>query len=404
MRSTEKRDPLATGNTTQPLPSRMEEEPSAPPLLPPSYDDVLSSIHEDAGVGGSTRHVSPADNRSSSLPPPQQSSPAASAADPRQDNVGPFGDSKPAAARAVPELTAPLSPSLSGVAQASNESAPLMSLYESHLSAAIHMPRSGSGDPSELSSRDFFASLEYKRSSKGYSSSDPWLNSNSQALLRFITECNERPRVSVEVEGSHTENRIVESSRSENGQTRCETHTHQEKVVDFKFSLELTPYIHDKGSLYTARGPTGEPYDISQLLDDYVKADNFLKEIRVQKKVIWDYDQTRREVADFIKSTGYPHTVSVSFPMEHDRISIKSHNAVARIWRHPVTSFLCFVTCACVVGWPVQYFAAKRWRNKLMSDFVVLASPRDFVERNEDFIRNQVSWSIRPRLFPTISC
>ncbi|KAJ2907515.1 hypothetical protein GGI21_003808 [Coemansia aciculifera] len=87
--------------------------------------------------------------------------------------------------------------------------------------------------------------------------------------------------------------------------------------------------------------------------------------------------------------------------MEHDRISVKSHNSAAKVWRHPVPSFLCVITCACLVGWPMQYFATKRWKNKLMSDFVVLASPRDFVDRNSSFIRNQVSWSAVSRLFNT---
>ncbi|KAJ2739400.1 hypothetical protein GGI20_006113 [Coemansia sp. BCRC 34301] len=382
------------------------EEPSAPPLLPPSYEDVLSSIHSDVNASGSTQRGanhwqggsgSATANRplsSSSAPhmmtPPPQPTGGAS--------IGPFGDHKSPPAI----LTPAASPGGAGAGLIAGESEPLMAVYATNPPASSRfVPGRGSGDPGELSSRDFFASLEYKRSSKGYSSADPWLNTNSRALQRFIVESNERPRVSVEVVGSHTESRTVESTRTENGQTRCETHTHQESIVDFKFSLELTPYVHDKGSLYTARGPSGEPYDMSAILEDYVRADNFLKEIRVQKKVIWDYELVRREIAEFIKTTGYPHTVTVSFPMEHDCISVKSHNAAAKIWRHPISSLLCFITCACIVGWPMQYYATKPWRNKLMSDFVVLASPRDFVDRNSAFIRNQVSWSARPRLFTT---
>ncbi|KAJ2641922.1 hypothetical protein GGF44_001907 [Coemansia sp. RSA 1694] len=427
MRSIDKQGPSSGGEDTgrrsnevlPPQPpaasSSAMEEPSAPPLMPPSYDDVLSSIHSDASAGGSNQRGANhwqgrgsvnADRPLSSSSAPHMMTPPHSGPYPAggagtgssQDaGVGPFGDHK-----LPPSALAPTSPGHAGAGQTVGESEPLMTVYVTNPPAGSNfVPGRGSGDPSELSSRDFFASLEYKRSSKGYSSADPWLNTDSRALLRFITESNERPRVSVEVVGSHTESRTVESTRTENGQTRCETNTHQESVVDFKFSLELTPYVHDKGSLYTARGPSGEPYDITTILDDYVRADSFLKEIRVQKKVIWDYELVRREIADFIRTTGYPHTVTVSFPMEHDRISVKSHNAAAKIWRHPISSLLCLLTCACIVGWPMQYYATKRWRNKLMSDFVVLASPRDFVDRNSSFIRNQVSWSARPRLFTT---
>ncbi|KAJ2606249.1 hypothetical protein H4R99_000457 [Coemansia sp. RSA 1722] len=274
------------------------------------------------------------------------------------------------------------------------ESAPLISTDNNH--------RQNARDANTLSSQEFFAQLQYKRTAKGYSSSDAWLNTSTEALRRFINECNnDKPRVSIEVIGSHTYQKPVETFRTdENGRQQRYTTTQTEYVTDFKFVLELTPDIYDKGSLYTARANDGQPYDLDKVLEDYVKADNFLKEIQVQKKVIWDYDLVRREITAFIRNTGYPHTVKVSFPMENEKITVRSHNQMAQVWRHPVTSFLCFVTCLCVVGWPVRYLAARRWKNKIMSDFVVLASPKDFVDRNSTFIRNQVSWSYLPQFMP----
>ncbi|KAI8323518.1 hypothetical protein GQ54DRAFT_258090 [Martensiomyces pterosporus] len=367
-------------------------EPSAPPLPPPSYDDVMSGVPDDfiAGDLNNTSANTESANEGGGASSSTSTSPTASNLHRRQQpsasgqgSTGPFSDSK-----------SPYAPSSVGEPSVYSESEPLIPNPQ-YGQAAVPPLSGGHGSPDGLSSREFFASLEYKRSSKGYSSSDVWLNTNAQALLRFLMECNERPRVSVEVEG-----KLVERTYTENGQTRHETHTRQDRVVDFKFSLELTPYIHEKGNLYTARGPNGQPYDIDKILAGYVRTENVLKEIRVQKKVIWDYDLVRREIVNFVKNTGYPHSVSVSFPMENDRIVVKSHNGVAKVWRHPVTSFLCFITCACIIGWPLQYFATKRWRNKVHSDFVVVASPRDFVARNAEFIRNQVSWSTRPYPFP----
>ncbi|KAJ1821592.1 hypothetical protein LPJ56_001130 [Coemansia sp. RSA 2599] len=318
-------------------------EPSAPQQPPPSYDDVVFSDHsasDQLGASGTNGAVMP-----------------------------------------HPEAT---------------ESEPLITDQEQPQQQ--QQQREARPDASSISSHDFFARLKYKHSSKGCSSSDAWLNTDVKALRRFIVECNsEKPRVSIEVVGSHTKEKIVESFTTDaNGQRQRHTNTCRETVTDFKFVMELTPYIHDKGSLYTARAPNGEPLDVDGILEDYVRADNFLKEIVVQKKVIWDYDLARREIITFIRNTGYPHNVEVRFPMENDRVAVRSHNTAAQVWRHPVTSFLCFITCLCVVGWPMRYLAAKKWRDKVMSDFVVLASPRDFVERNSLFIRNQVSWSFWP--------
>ncbi|KAJ1838966.1 hypothetical protein LPJ70_005246, partial [Coemansia sp. RSA 2708] len=307
--------------------------PSAPPL-PPSYDDVISGLQDEAGEGSTS-----ASNRRENV-----------------EQAGPFGNR-------VPKPSAP---------QQSGESQPLISSY---LPPDPYAAR----DADALSSRDFFGSLEYKRTSKGYSSSDRWLNSDARALLRFLNECNERPRVTIEVVGSHDENRVTDSVRTENGQVRRDTQTRRETVVDFKFTMELTPFIHEKGSLYAARSPvTNQPMDIRDIVQSYVDSDNALKEIRVAKKAIWDYDAVRREIARVVQEAGYPHNVLVTFPMAQDCIKVKSNAMVSRVWRHPITSFLCCISCACLVGWPIERAATSKWRNMIASDFVVMLSPQDY--------------------------
>ncbi|KAJ2162086.1 hypothetical protein GGF46_000961 [Coemansia sp. RSA 552] len=313
-------------------------EPSAPPL-PPSYDDVMSSVHSELATDPGTL--------SSDV----------------REGMGPFGTNKP-----------------SNHVEAS-EHQPLMSV-----AAAPQQPATAERSADTLTSRDFFASLEYKRSSRGYSSSDPWLNSDARALQRFLVEGNERPRVSVEVEGTHSEERTVGERREEDGRVR--TDTRRESVVDFRFSLELTPFVHERGTLHARDEP------IEQVLEDYVKADSVLKEITVQKKVLWDYDLVRQLIVEAVKETGYPHTISVRFPIEGDRIAVRSSTLVGRVWRHPVTNFLCFVSCACAIGWPLRYLAAQRWRNKVTSSFVVVSSPADYVARHRDSIRDQVTWTM----------
>ncbi|KAJ1942315.1 hypothetical protein EC988_006525 [Linderina pennispora] len=139
---------------------------SAPPLPPPSYDDVMSDI----ASGSSTAAAGP----STSAAPRRRNSTG-------KGGAGPFSDN-----------SVPPSP---GSSPPLEESQPLI---HPQSSAA---PNRHPHNPAELSSREFFASLEYKRSSKGYSSSDQWLNTDVMALHRFLSESNERPRVSVEVVG-----------------------------------------------------------------------------------------------------------------------------------------------------------------------------------------------------------
>ncbi|KAI7826338.1 hypothetical protein BX661DRAFT_225058 [Kickxella alabastrina] len=51
---------------------------------------------------------------------------------------------------------------------------------------------------------------------------------------------------------------------------------------------------------------------------------------------------------------------------------------------------MCFFVCICLIGFLVEYFAAKRWRNKLKSDFVISTSPKDFADHSSALIFNEL--------------
>ncbi|KAI7826339.1 hypothetical protein BX661DRAFT_198935 [Kickxella alabastrina] len=147
-----------------------------------------------------------------------------------------------------------------------------------------------------LSRREFLSSLEYEKRCDGSYSSDPWINTDP-------------------IQGSYAR------------------------------------FKDEKGTLHGARKKNRyiEKYDIHELLYDYTVAENFLKELRVDKKVIWDYDLVKRELRALIKSTGYPNNITIEFPLENDRIVVRSHRTMAKVWRHPVT-MLCASSPALV--WP----------------------------------------------------
>ncbi|KAJ2080601.1 hypothetical protein H4R24_002964 [Coemansia sp. RSA 988] len=362
----------APETSAQSLPTARTRVPPSV-TMPPSYDDVMSSTREELVVGYVQREGAQTSTSASPFTP--------------VDEVGPFSASN------IPEQAIQ---DIGIDTSVSQETQPLMSTYVQQQVQQDQERDMRTADPYMLSSRDFFASLEYKRSSNGYSSSDPWLNTNARALRRFISETNERPRVSIEVTGSHKEVKTDEYGmrRDRNDQNiHQSSSSNAETVVDFKFTMQLTPFIHKQGSLHTARAPNGEPYEIDKVLEDYVAAENMLKEIKVQKKAIWDYDLVRQKIVEFIRTAvEYPHIVTVDFPMEGDHTIVKTNNKIGRLWRHPATNLLCLVSCVCLVGWPLKYFAVKRWRNKVMSDFVVMIPPQQFVENHKDFIRSQVSW------------
>ncbi|KAJ1944052.1 hypothetical protein GGF37_002372 [Kickxella alabastrina] len=356
-------------------------EPSAPQFPPPSYDIVNMGIQAKFD-----------DNQSTS------------SSSHRRTPSGTGGWQVPSVIEARP-LVEPRGPHPAASSQADN------SLYVN-----------------SLSRREFLSSLEYEKRCDGSYSSDPWINTDPVALLRFINECNDRPHLVVKIQGSYARFKDVERiETSQDGQSRKVVNKVWENIVDLNCSLDMSAYIEEKGTLHGARKKNRyiEKYDIHELLYDYTVAENFLKELRVDKKVIWDYDLVKRELRALIKSTGYPNNITIEFPLENDRIVVRSHRTMAKVWRHPVTHALCFITCTCLagflnkvlshlvayamcffvciclIGFLVEYFAAKRWRNKLKSDFVISTSPKDFADHSSALIFNELPSQYRTyRMYP----
>ncbi|KAJ1895377.1 hypothetical protein LPJ66_004630 [Kickxella alabastrina] len=369
-----------SSNISPPLTPWMVE-PSAPQFPPPSYDVVAMGIQGEFG-----------DNKSTS------------SSSHRRTPSGTGGWQDPSVIEAEP-LVEPRHPHPAASPQADN------SLYAN-----------------SLSRREFLSSLEYEKTCNGSYSSDPWINTDPVALLRFINECNDRPHLVVKIQGSYTHFKDVESIVTpENGEPRKVVNKVWENIVDFDCSLDMSAYIEEKGTLHAARKEKRyiEQYDIHELLYSYIAAENFLKEFRVDKKVIWDYELVKRELRALIKSTGYPNNITIEFPLENDRIVVRSHRTMAKVWRHPAThplcfiacacliSFLgkvrghlvtyaiCFLICACLIGFLMEYFATKQWRDKLKSNFVISTSPKDFADHSSALIFNKLPSQYRThRMYP----
>ncbi|EAU93130.1 hypothetical protein CC1G_12665 [Coprinopsis cinerea okayama7 len=79
-------------------------------------------------------------------------------------------------------------------------------------------------------------------------SHDPHLNTDGEALYRFLLERSQRPPfVRVNVRGTHTEHRTHwVTQRDSDGRTRQVSETHTETVTDFDFCIDIAPPLGTK--------------------------------------------------------------------------------------------------------------------------------------------------------------
>ncbi|KAJ1914844.1 hypothetical protein H4219_004610 [Mycoemilia scoparia] len=363
--------PAATGAATEEIPSGDQQHHDQPP---PAYDEVISNLESE------TRPL--LDNTSRTRANTSGNNPAIS-------NLQQNEHHRPAS-------TTPYV----GHRRSNNTGGAGASTHRSNSVA--------SGGSSIDSLNSILVGLDYDQTTHGYTSCDVALNTDPDLLYKFVTSLNSRPTVTAVVTGymyrdatpdpfpipdpnqtqynttntnSSHHDRLEQCNRifNTNG-NRCGGSGSGGQIQDFKFSLDLTPFINPNGSqLYstttTSRNnnnskrpsigrnsilqyqqqqqqhhhPGSSPSALEEqetmsLLLDYTNSESTIKQLHVQKRVIWDYERARKAIKQAVVECGYPHYVKVEFPMSQDQIKVYSNTIWGRMWFSGFLTFLLIIS------------------------------------------------------------
>ncbi|KAJ3231277.1 hypothetical protein HDU81_003883 [Chytriomyces hyalinus] len=231
-----------------------------------------------------------------------------------------------------------------------------------------------------------FAQTE--RSFQEVKTHDPVIASNPDELFNyFLYYVNEKPSMMVHVNGSHQETRsvIYQVADGKGGfrtERRSETHT----VTDFSINLDVSDYIAPTWDRIAAtpRKNMKEPQlgEWRAVMEEFTRSKNLLKEIHMEKEILWDYSNIQNSIIAALRMSGYMHTVQVTFPKGNCLVSALSSSALSKAADNTCVKVMCVLTCLCVLFLPIFLLTRKNVNHQLFAYYQCVGTGREFYERN----------------------
>ncbi|KAJ3115678.1 hypothetical protein HDU96_000226 [Phlyctochytrium bullatum] len=244
----------------------------------------------------------------------------------------------------------------------------------------------------------------FRREANGVVSHDELLQSNPDELYRFLmTHLLEPPVMTCHIRGEHTEyHTVTETTTNSDGSTSTTTRTESKTVEDFSFNINVSPLImpdwhvvfalpkdahkqqrnmvRDAGAHMPVS--TNESGLFRQTLEEFTQSQNLLKEIQLEKEIVWDYAGLRTALETAIRQTGYRETIRINFHRQNHIIRVHSSHVLSRMAQSCWTWFFLTITCLWIIFLPLYFLTRKKVANRLVAHFHMKTQASDFYYRN----------------------
>ena len=156
-----------------------------------------------------------------------------------------------------------------------------------------------------------------------------------------------------------------------------------ERVSDFRTELDASQFVNAYGTIYSIPDSKGDLVTVDEIMQSYVQSTNKFKRIRLEKRPLWNFQQLDQAIRGAVKSTGFPHSISVTFPMKNNRMTVSSDSSINKFQEHGCTRFLCCISCLCIIFYPILLMARKTFgASTLRADFPMTISEQDWFMAN----------------------
>jgi len=173
----------------------------------------------------------------------------------------------------------------------------------------------------------------------GIKSCDVRLQHSIDELMLFFNTHNSRPLLGCQVEGWHHETRHRRRRVTDaNGKSHWETHTYVERVIDFRYKVDLTSFVYPFG--YIASVDENQ-LSVPQLCDKFVTDANLLKSLAMKKEVQFDFRALHAMIYGYIRSLGWRRGLTVSFPKANSSVRVYHENWLSSMWESCFGYLLC---------------------------------------------------------------
>lgn len=207
-----------------------------------------------------------------------------------------------------------------------------------------------------------YADYKYQRTNEGgLLSLDERLTGVGE-LAGFFASQNNKPSVGIMVKGWHTERRTTGSGK--NRRTRRVT------VTDWVYNVDLTPFILPLGYMQPLGSKQdGQPNTIRSVLQEYIDNGNALKTMTMRKTVEFDFAFLCQQVTMQIRARGWGRRLTVKPIFRNHVVQVRTRNCMSQAYSSDAVKCLCFVTCLCIIFYPLSECYKKDFTNALRSNF-----------------------------------
>jgi len=166
-------------------------------------------------------------------------------------------------------------------------------------------------------------------------------------IRKFLITYADRPSsILIEITGSHTEREIFFNNDANGNRTE---QTREKTIVDFRYQLDLSPYIQPMGQI-----------NADAAIDGYLASKNKLRQIINEKIVNFDIAGFKSLVMERLRQLGYvgyfsSHRVDVNLKYFPGHVKVQDSSSLSVCLRNPMTDCLCILSCLCVCYYPIKY-------------------------------------------------
>ncbi|RKP20532.1 hypothetical protein ROZALSC1DRAFT_27989 [Rozella allomycis CSF55] len=216
-------------------------------------------------------------------------------------------------------------------------------------------------------------------------SKDPLLESNKDELWHFfLTHLSSSPTACIHAEGYHMETEYVQVSvKDAHGNTQFETRAKEVKVIDFSFSIDVSPYVQKQWSAIAVIPEKDGRYQrFNDILETYSSSKNSLKQICIRKKIEWDVRSVVDMVYNVIRFSGFTRKVDVHVSTNGDKIKVLSASDMSALANSSFVRCLCVLSCCCIIFGPMYLMRRHKMDNNIVAKYPVMISVEQLYARN----------------------
>jgi hypothetical protein len=163
------------------------------------------------------------------------------------------------------------------------------------------------------------------------------------------------PKLIINIKGTHREETYDDNAKDYK----------KGNIPDFSFPLDASAWIEPDFYRIAAIPKSGKSQQsIKETMLEYALSRNMLKEIHLQKQVLWNFGELRTAIEWTIRSAGYKHDVHIDFRISGHEVHAYSSSMISKISRNVFVQCCCIWSCLCIIFAPIYLATRKTQQNK----------------------------------------